>query len=165
MGMVACFVAVSAPTLERLREEEDAIADFLYPDDVDSEPPNYIDLDKAWHGIHYLLTGEAEGGREPLSLAVQGGVEFGPEIGYGSARFLLPAQVAVIAAALNSLPAAALKTKFNPQDMRAKEIYPDIIWLRDGANALEYLLENYQQLVAFYREAAARRDAVIQWLS
>jgi len=72
--------------LDRLRKEPDAIEEFLYPDDGDGEPPNYVDVDKAWHGIHYLLTGQAEGGPRPLSLAVLGGGDFGTEDGYGPAH-------------------------------------------------------------------------------
>jgi hypothetical protein len=165
MGMVGCFTSVSEETLARLRADEDLIEEFLYPDDGESEPENYIDLDKAWHGLHYLLTGEADGGKLPLSLAVIGGEEFGPEVGYGPARFLSAIQVAQVAKALESITVESLSAKFDPQDMERKQIYPDVIWGRDGAEALDYLLENYEQLEVFYRDAAARGDAVIQWLS
>ena len=165
MGMVACFTSLSPDALQELRDEPDLIDEYLNPDDGDSEPPNYIDLDKAWHGIHYLLTGEAEGGAEPHSLAVFGGEEFGPEVGYGPARFLTAEQVSSVADALSKLSPASLGERFNPKDMEAKEIYPDVIWVRDGEDALDYALEGYQQLQAFYRDAAARGEAVIQWLS
>jgi hypothetical protein len=39
-----------------------------------------LSLEKSWHGIHYLLTGLAEGGRPPLSWAVLGDKEI-PETG------------------------------------------------------------------------------------
>ncbi len=90
MGMVACFTSLSSEALGQLQKAPDLIEEYLYPDDGDSEPPNYIDLDKAWHGVHYLLTGQADGGELPHSLAVTGGEEFGPEVGYGPARFLIP---------------------------------------------------------------------------
>lgn len=165
MGMVGCFAAVSPETLNQLRSDPEAIEDYLYPNDGDDEPPYYIDVDKAWHGIHYLLTGQADGGIFPLSLAVVGGEEFGPEVGYGPARFLTPAQVAAVSAALSSLNAEALRERFNPQDMKAKDIYPDGIWVRDGEDAFDYLMEGYQQLVVFYRDAASRGDGALQWLS
>lgn len=122
-------------------------------------------MDKAWHGLHYLLTGESDGGELPLSLAVWGGEEFGPEVGYGPARFLTAAQVAAVANTFQGITVESLSAKFDPQDMEKKQIYPDVIWVRDGSDALDYLLENYQQLEVFYRDAAARGDAVIQWLS
>ena len=165
MGMVACFTALSAEALRELQDDPDRIEEYLYPDDGESEPPNYIDLDKAWHGIHYLLTGRSEGGDPPHSLAVFGGEEFGPEVDYGPARFLTAEQVRNVAEALSELSPAALARRFDPKDMEAKQIYPDVIWVRDGKEALDYALDNYQQLKLFYRDAAARGDAVIQWLS
>jgi hypothetical protein len=165
MGMVACFTSLSEEALAGLRSDEDAIEEFLYPDDGESEPEHYIDLDKAWHGIHYLLTGEAEGGVLPLSLTVFGGAEFGPEVGYGPARFLTAAQAAQVAHALDTISVDSLRARFDPKDMEKKQIYPDVIWIRDDADALDYLLENYQQLIIFYREAASRGEAVIQWLA
>ena len=58
-----------------------------------------------------------------------------------------------------------MAARFNPKDMEQKEIYPDVIWVRDNMESLEYLLENYQQLLSFYKDAAGRGDAVIQWMS
>jgi hypothetical protein len=165
MGMVACMASLSSETLGELQKNPDLIEEYLFPDDGDSEPPNYIDLDKAWHGIHYLLTGQADGGELPQSLAVVGGEEFGPEVGYGPARFLTAPEVKSVAAVLANLPAQSLASRFDPNDMAAKQIYPDGIWVRDGKEALDYVLDNYQQLKTFYREAAERGDAVIQWLS
>jgi len=165
MGMVGCFAAVSTTTLDGLRADPESIEEYLYPNDGEDEPPYYIDVDKAWHGIHYLLTGSAEGGAEPLSLAVMGGEEFGPEVGYGPARFLTPTQVSLVAGALSQLTVDHLESRFNPEDMEAKDIYPDVIWARDGKDALDYLLENYRQLATFYRDAAQRGDGAIQWLA
>jgi hypothetical protein len=162
--MVGCFAAVSPKTLADLQGDPDSLEEYLYPDDGDSEPPNSIDVDKAWHGIHYLLVGTSEGGPEPLSLAVFGGEEFGPEVGYGPARFLAPSQVQAVSKALSALSAQELAKRYVPKDMAKKDIYPNI-WVRDGEEALGYLLEYYELLVVFYRDAASRGDAVLQWLS
>ena len=165
MGMVACLTSLSSETLGELQKNPDLVEEYLFPDDSDSEPPNYIELDKAWHGIHYLLTGQADGGELPQALAVVGGEEFGPQVGYGPARFLTPPQVQSVAVALAKLSAESLASRFDPSDMEAKQIYPDVIWVRDGQEALDYVLDNYQQLKTFYSDAAERGDAVIQWLS
>ncbi|WP_426341670.1 YfbM family protein [Pseudoduganella sp. S-14] len=165
MGMVGYLVALPESKLAELRADEELVEEFLFPDDGDSEPENSIDLDKAWHGIHYLLTGEAEGGPEPLSLAVIGGEEFGPDIGYGPSRFLVSAQVQAIAEALKPLGREELAARFDPQDMERKDIYPDVIWTRDGDEALDYVLENYDVLRDHYLKAAARGDAMVQLLA
>lgn len=163
MGMVGCFAAVAPETLQRLRDDPSLIDEYLHPDDGDSDPPHYIDVDKAWHGIHYILTGREDVGTEPMSWAVLGGEEVGDEIGYGPARFLQSEQVHGIAAWLPD--DTVFKTRFDPQAMEKAGIYPEAIWVRDGDDALDYLLENYRELVAFYKSAAERGDGAILWLS
>ena len=86
-------------------------------------------------------------------------------MGHGPALFLTAEQVHSVAESLSTLSAEALSQRFNPKDMEVKQIYPDVIWVRDGQEALDYLLENYEELQTFYRDAAARGDAVIQWLA
>src|SRR5829696_624222 len=101
------------------------------------------DLDKAWHGIHYFLTGTAWEGEPPRNFLVSGGTEVGNiEVGYGTARVLTAAQTREALDAVNELSDEDLKARFNPQDMLAKEIYPEI-WDRDRADddTLNYLME------------------------
>ncbi len=165
MGMAGCFAPVSPARLEALRRDPDSIEEFLYPDEGEGEAEGTIDVDKAWQGIHYLLTGTADQGEGPQSLAVLGGEEFGPEIGIGSARFLTPQQVSDVSAALAGFSESELRANFNPQDMQAQGVYPEIIWVRDGEDSLDYLLENFWPLAEFYADAAARGDAVLQWIA
>lgn len=156
---------VSADNLARLRQNPDEIEEFLYPDGGEGEPDGVVDIDKAWHGIHYLLTGTADGGDEPLSLAVLGGEEFGEDMGMGPARFLTPAQVRQIASALAGLSKEVLAERFVPQDMADQRIYPDVIWMREGQGAFDFLMESYAAMATLYRDAAARDDAMILWLA
>lgn len=165
MGIVACFTALAPGELARLRAHPDDIDQFLYPDDGDGEPPHYLHLDKAWHGLHYLLTGEAEGRPLALALAITGGAEFGEEVGYGPARYVTAGEVAAVAAALAGVTPDTLRERFNPREMEARDIYPEIIWVRDEEHALEYVLDAFADLQKFYADAAARGDAVIQWHS
>lgn len=162
MGMAACFAAITTATADRLRANPEEIEGYLFPDDGDGEPENCVDIDKAWHGIHYLITGTADEGAPPLSWAIQGGTEIGQDIGYGPARMLASEQVKAISDALPD--EEAFTAAYAPEAMEAARIYPDAIWTRDSGEALEYLLENYRVLVAFYRSAASRGDGAILWL-
>jgi len=45
-----------------------------------------VELDKAWHGIHYLLTGGAEPNGTLASKVIMGGENIGPDLGYGPAQ-------------------------------------------------------------------------------
>jgi hypothetical protein len=125
----------------------------------------YLEVDKSWNGIHYLLTGLAEGGSGPLSLTVLGGAELGGDLGYGPARFLMPAQVVEVASALSSTPQSVLAGRFEPKAMARAGVYPQAMWVRDGAGALEYVLGHYARLVEFYARAAKSGSAVVLWLS
>jgi hypothetical protein len=163
MSITAGLTAISPAELQRLQEAPDEVGPFLYPDN-DDEPPNTIDLDKAWHGLHYLLTGEAEEAPPPFGDAILGGIEIGQELVYGPARFLTPEQVAAVHAALTGLTPEALAQRFDPQNMEIQDIYPDI-WMRDGDEALDYVLAFLPTLQTFYRDATARGDAALLWMA
>ncbi|MCK9684846.1 YfbM family protein [Scleromatobacter humisilvae] len=166
MGMIACLAPLTAEQLETLRGDPDSLQEFIFPDEDTYAPPKgSIDLDKSWHGMHYLLTGTADGGEGPLGLPIIGGEELGEDMGVGPARFLTPQQVGEVSAALSGLAEAALAARYDPQDMDAQQIYPSGIWERDGAQGLDYVLHYYRKLVAFYAGAAQRGDAVLLWIA
>ena len=70
MGMIAYLVPVSPGQLSAMRGEPDAFAAFLRSDTDKSGRQGLVDLDKAWHGLHYLLTGTAFEGEGPVAQAV-----------------------------------------------------------------------------------------------
>jgi hypothetical protein len=124
-----------------------------------------VDLDKAWHGIHYLLTGSAEPNDTIASKVIFGGESIGRDAGYGPAQLLKPDEVKAIAQLLDATPPEVLQKRFKPEEMTRAKVYPSVIWVRDGDEALKYLLDNYKNLVAFYKRAAERGQAVIFALS
>jgi len=121
------------------------------------------DIDKAWHGIHYLLTGTADGGERPWSFLVSGGREVGDvDVGYGPARVFTAAETRTIHDALATLSEDALRSRFNPADMTAKDIYPEI-WNRDPEedDTLGYLIEYFRQLRRFLQQASDSEVGIV----
>lgn len=163
MSMIGNFVALSPDRLRALIDEPDSLEDFLYQEDGDEEPNNRLDLDKAWHAIHFTLNGKAWEGEEPLFLTILGGEEIGADVGYGPARYLLPDQVRAVAQALNSVSAENFAAKFDPSALAAAEVYPGI-W-DEGAEALEYVQSYYEDLRKFYISASERNDSVLIYLN
>lgn len=163
MGMSGCFAAIDAPTLERLRASPDKLEAFLYPDDEDGEPEQGACIEKAWHGIHYLLAGDADFVDTPAGWAVLGGTEFGDDKGGRRVRWLAPDDVRRVAAALPGVQ--MFSDRYAPELMNRDAIYPEGVWVRDGDNARDYLVEHYETLLAFYRAAAERGDGVLLWIS
>ena len=102
------------------------------------------DIDKAWQGIHYLLTGSAdESAPPPLNFLLAGGTDVGEEdVGYGPARVYSAAETREIAAALAAVSDDELRRRFDPDAMMRAEVYPEI-WDRDPASddPLGYLME------------------------
>lgn len=122
----------------------------LAPDEVEE-----ASLDKAWHGIHYLLTGSAWEGDLPLGFICQGGSEVGDiDLGYGPARAFSAADVQAIAAALAQIDADQLAERYDPDEMEALDIYPSI-W-DDGEEALAFCVSEFATLKDFIARTAGR---------
>lgn len=161
MGMTASFVAVSPAELESLINDATDLSDLLFERLGESEPSQAVDIDKSWAAIHFMLTGSQWGGNPPESLPILGGVEIGPDIGYGPARYLDPSSVQKAYAVLYALPTDELKKRFIPEKLEAADIYPSGIWIEEGEEGSEYIAHWYEQLRFFYRAASERGDAVI----
>ncbi|RLQ10763.1 DUF1877 family protein [Micromonospora sp. BL1] len=122
--------------------------------------PHELDLDKAWHGLHYLLNGTTYEVRGDAGPAIIGGDPIGPDLGMGPARLLMPDAVRAVAAGLDAVDDATLRARFDPAAMSEAEIYPHI-W-DDGEDEFDnYLLPHFTALRDFYRDAAASGDAVL----
>lgn len=122
-----------------------------------------LDLDKSWHGIHFLLTGTAYEGEPPLDFIVRGGVQIGgADVGVDPPRALKSDEVRAVADAIEGLSPDDLRERFDSEQMLEEGIYPDI-WDRDTADddSLEYLIEHYTELRAFVHRAAERGDGFI----
>jgi len=125
------------------------------------------DLDKAWHGIHYLLTGTSYEGEGPASFLLTGGKAVGNvDVGYGPARALMPDEVQDFHQALSAISAEDLRARFNPAEMMALDIYPDI-WDRDPVedDTLDYCLQYFKTLREFVGAAASRKQGLLIYIS
>jgi hypothetical protein len=126
-----------------------------------------FDTDKAWHGIHYLLTGRADEGTAPLNFLFCGGDEVGDiDVGYGPARVLIREKVLELNGQLSKVSEAELRSRFNPKAMMDASVYPEI-WDRDPKkdDTLGYLMESYRPLQSFVSEAAKQQQAIVIWMT
>ncbi|MGA8048496.1 MAG: YfbM family protein [Dermatophilaceae bacterium] len=145
------------PTTARgLATDPDLLDELIETEDDDA----CLDLDKAWHGIHWVLTGSAEETDDPASDAILGGDPIGEDLGYGPARLLGVDRVLTVAAVLGTLDLDALGARVDPARMREAEVYPDI-WDELDVYA-EYLRPALEELAEFYAAAAAAHEVVIQ---
>ena len=168
MSMIGNFRRVSPTRVEALLRDPESIADYLNEDDdeeADGDAHANLDVDKAWHGIHFLLTGTAWEGEAPLGFIAYGGRELG-DVGYGPARIFASHEVKEIDAALRPLSREVLEKRFDPSAMMRLEIYPTI-WdrPRNEDDTLTYLLEYYDSLREFVADAARQGEGLIVYIT
>lgn len=167
MSMIGMFRRLGEQDLTRLREEPELLVDYVDEDaPAGFGPFADLDVDKAWHAIHFLLTGVAWDGEPPLNFIAGGGTEVGEELGYGPARSLTSVEVRTLAAALEVIPRESLLQRFDPSALTAAEIYPNI-WDRpdEEDDTRGYVGEYYEQLRAFILDAATGGEALLIWIS
>lgn len=152
MSMIMQWDAVAADEAARLwSASDDEIVDWLeQPDDGRVS----FDVDKAWHGIHFTLTGDAWSADGPLAAVVLGGEEFGEDTGYGPPRWLPPEEVAALAAQLDALSPEAFQQRIDLRALTANDIYPGG-WDDEPPEAqLQYLVDGYREIRDGFAAAA-----------
>jgi hypothetical protein len=113
-------------------------------------------VDKAWQAIHFLLTGQVEGGRPPLALAVFGGFELADEKNYTEGRplrILSPEQVGDVDEALSGISAEQLLSRATIANMAAQRVYAVS---GNETSEREYITFHYDGLRRFYAEASQK---------
>lgn len=119
-----------------------------------------LSLEKAWHGLHFLLSGDPWGGDGPEAFLLAGGTAQGSDLGYGPARVFEPAEVSDIAAALQEINPEELWSRFDAGELAGAEIY-GTDWEAEHPDDLrEEYLEYYQALREFLSRTAASGQAM-----
>ena len=168
MGMICELRQLSPAYAQMLLHNPNEVLQY-YDDASEGELPEEaqgedLDLDKAWHGLHYVLTGTAEQGKEPWCYLLTGGEQVGDEtdhdVGYGPARILMPPQVAAFQQAVASISSAEVSIRFNPAEMTRLDIYPSV-WDRQDEQLEEWMQESLTELQSFLERAVDQQQAVI----
>jgi hypothetical protein len=178
MGVEASYRRINAAEWDRLQqllesyqsldgfERYEAYANIADSDELRSSD-RYLSIDKDWHALHCLLTGEISDPSNiqpvppPLGNVVTGGTETPFDATYGKVRFLNPDEVRAVADALSQISVEDLRARFDPVAFTEAKVYPNP---RPGGwdmEQLEPLLWIYPQLVGFFHDAAREGQAVL----
>ena len=149
--------------LKALQKSPETVIDFL---EADRDDPTFnerkTDLDKAWHAIHFLLTGSAEGGEPPLSLAVAGGSPLGDiDFGYDKVRYLTEQEVREVYLALSAISVEEIEARFSLKELSEANIYPNV-W-EDHEEEIDYVTYFYKKMVEFFRRAAEFGYSILKY--
>jgi hypothetical protein len=165
MGMIGNLLRVSTAELEEYIKDSSTLENRIYNDD-DIEDPNLVDIEKAWAGILFLLTGQnIDNLDHPLSKVLFSGqlIDEDQDLGYGPANYLTTSQVAEINAEISKISTEDLKKNFDAQKMTDLEVYPTI-W-DEGDEAFDYLNEYFKTLQQVYSDATKNGDAIITFIN
>ena len=126
-----------------------------------------MDLDKAWHTLHFLFTGSAWEGDFPHGFLVSCGKPVGDvDVGYGPARGFLSGEVLKIAEYMTTLDTNILRSSLDPKKLVEAEIYPNF-----GSDAAisdedwDYISGAFEQTREFVTETARRRMALLEYIN
>jgi hypothetical protein len=123
---------------------------------LNGQPPrdseSSVSLEKAWHGLHYLLTGEVWEGRGPLAFLLAGGEQLGDEE-ESPVRWFDPQEAGQIHRALAGISDDELWSRFDADEMERQEIYPGI-WDEPEDELKEEYLTYFHELKQVVATAA-----------
>lgn len=160
--MIGNFFALEEAKAKELILNPDSIEEFLYSEDPPiDESDDYLDIDKSWHGIHFILADDVWEGTPPARDVILGGEAIGEDVGYGPARFLSVEEVRNVDNFLSTIEPSYIKEKYNPVELEKNEIYPNG-W---GEEDYDYLVGYFEDLKKFYEKASNESKMVIQYLN
>jgi hypothetical protein len=136
------------------------------PADFQDRP--HCDLEKTWHGLHFLFTGTAWDGSEPACYLIRGGENIGDaeELGYSVLQALNPARTRAFSTFLDSLTRQELERRFDAGKMMTLEIYPQT-WDRmpsQGHSELGWLLDSFDELRMFAAETVRTGNGLLGYV-
>ncbi|WP_267405410.1 MULTISPECIES: YfbM family protein [unclassified Chryseobacterium] len=166
MSMIGNLLRVTKAELEGYLNDSSLLEARLYGENENPDYQNPDDIDKAWDGILFLLTGDGISEiNHPLTKVLFSGqlIDENQDLGYGPAHYLTPEQVVDLSKQIAEITVNDLKLKFDPEKMTELGIYPEI-WA-EGDDAFEYLADNFLVVQKMYAEAAKNGEGMITYLN
>ena len=154
MGMVGNYLRVSQSELEEFLNDSSKLEDRVYSESG-MAVSNLIDVDKAWDGIFYLLTGKtihtvAEAAEPFVWISyAPNEIDSEQDMGYGPACYTTVAQTKQLNDSIQKITDEELKNKYDGKQMIQLGIYPQI-WANEESR--DYLFQYFNELKAFYQK-------------
>lgn len=150
--MIGYLREVAPDDLDVLASSAEEACDLFQRND----PSNRVlSVEKAWHGLHYLLTGSAKQGEEPLCFLMHGGRSVGRALAYGRPRLLGREFVQQLDVALQGIADDELWGRFDAARFTAEGIYP-FIWDEPEDQLRDEYLDCFHRLKTMVSRTASQ---------
>lgn len=164
MGMIGNYFMTGRENIDAILRGEISVEDLIYDENDEIDEECALDIDKAWHAIHFVLTGEVAGGDGILAKVVLGSPRINEDdIGYGPAQWLTADEVAEAAAALEDVTKNDFWDFCPIQDFFDNDIYP-VTENEDEEEFFEYIWAYFIDLREFFKKAAAERKCILFYI-
>lgn len=164
MSMIGYLLPVSSHDLEAYMKNSSLLEDKL-GELLNQEGLGLTEIDKAWDGVNFLLTGSIIGdsdhhlGKVLFSMQY---IDESQDLGYGPACYVSVAQVKELSREISQITPEELRKKYDPKKMAELELYPGG-W--EENDMPDYLVENFKIVQNVYSSAANNDQAIITFLS
>lgn len=192
MSMIGCFRSASDNEIEALIRKPDRIRQVLFNDFSEAQKkPGFLarlfglsyepekeliiwkpedgnedfDIDKAWHGIHFLLCDDSSGGGGDLGFIMDGGHYIGRiDVGYGPARAFKKSEIEQIYKIIECIQVDDLKRKCDKKKFKTNNIYP-FIWDEPEDECFGYLLSYFDKMKSFLKRTLDADKGILVYIS
>ena len=163
MGMTGYYFRTEEEIIRKLQNSELDLEDLIYDKSLED---HLLDIDKAWHAIHFTLTGLPFGADDGdiLGLLVLSGNMLTGQDDPLSAMVIEASDVTLLADALNNISGPAFRDSFSVSEMLHNNIYP-VTEGEDEDAFFEYVWSYFTLLKDFITVAADSGQAVIFYIS
>ncbi|PKP93684.1 MAG: DUF1877 domain-containing protein [Alphaproteobacteria bacterium HGW-Alphaproteobacteria-16] len=164
MSMVVYLRRATADEVANLVANPGAVHETIFSESADGR---LVDFDKAWHALHFMLTGDAGKTEHPLSVLVATDEDLigTDENGFGGYWQFDPVRIRAFADALAAISDDELAQRYNPAAMVTEYVYLADLFEEEGEEALSYVMQGVPALRRFADEAVRDNNYVLGILS
>lgn len=161
MGMIGYYTALPEEEIQQLVSRTKML------EDLDPYNREYLDIDKSWQALYYMLSGDISDGEPPLSYVIPMDQDNLIEFGEFGAFYLTPPQIREAYQAIEAMTRDELLAKYNYNEMLEEAIYPLYGDAEDGEaeQFFDYLYSYFNDIRKYYSKTIVEGKGLVFYIS
>lgn len=165
MSMIGNFFRTDEKTVQKIQAGKLSLIDLIYNRSSEIDKNCILSIDKAWHAIHFILSGKVwDCTEDPLSkMILSGNIINDEDIGYGPAMLITTEEVHNINNALKTVSEDWFRKRFSVSDMLANSIYS--VSYNEDEELFNYIYSLFRHAVAFFKDAEINNQCILFFIN